>query len=153
MDIGEHCSHPSCGRRDFLPFKCDACDNTFCLEHRSYDAHECAKAAGHDRKVIACPVCLQRVPLVTGEDVNVTFERHMASSGCNPERRSAQGRRKPKATCPAPGCRATMGPSNTFRGQAVRRSAQGYHSQARCAGARRFGEQSASHGSSAHGSG
>lgn len=100
---------------DFLPFKCDACENTFCLEHRSYDAHKCAKAAGHDRKVIACPVCLQRVPLVTGEDVNVTFERHMASSGCNPERRSAQGRRKPKATCPAQGCRATMGPSNTFK--------------------------------------
>lgn len=39
----------------------------------------------------------------------------MAGSGCNPERRSAGGRRKPKATCPAPGCRTTMGPSNTFK--------------------------------------
>jgi len=100
---------------DFLPFKCDACGGTFCLDHRSYTGHECKAAEGLDHRVIACPVCLQRVALVEGEDPNVTFGRHMATSGCTVAKRATDGKRKAQATCAAPKCRTRLGPSNRFQ--------------------------------------
>jgi len=34
MSIGQHCAHPDCRQLDFLPFQCDCCFRTFCLDHR-----------------------------------------------------------------------------------------------------------------------
>lgn len=99
---------------DFLPFVCDACTKVLCLEHRSYTAHACTKAAGRDHRVIACPICLQRVGVSADEDVNVTFERHMATSGCDPAKRSQDGRRQAQQQCGAAKCRTKLGPSNRF---------------------------------------
>lgn len=42
--IGAHCQHPYCHQLDFLPFRCDSCHSTFCLDHRSETAHNCPKA-------------------------------------------------------------------------------------------------------------
>ena len=40
-DLGSHCEYENCGKQDYLPFKCDLCLKTFCLEHKSYDSHQC----------------------------------------------------------------------------------------------------------------
>lgn len=42
LGIGQHCAAPGCGQVDFLPFRCDCCSKSFCLDHRSYSAHACA---------------------------------------------------------------------------------------------------------------
>ncbi|CAG5134576.1 unnamed protein product [Candidula unifasciata] len=39
--LGKNCSFPSCNQLDFLPFQCDGCGQTFCLQHRSRDQHTC----------------------------------------------------------------------------------------------------------------
>lgn len=42
--IGAHCQFPYCHQLDFLPFRCDSCKSTFCLDHRSETAHKCTHA-------------------------------------------------------------------------------------------------------------
>jgi len=42
--IGAHCQYDYCHQLDFLPFRCDSCKHTFCLDHRSETAHKCARA-------------------------------------------------------------------------------------------------------------
>lgn len=42
--IGAHCQFPYCHQLDFLPFRCDSCKSTFCLDHRSETAHKCSRA-------------------------------------------------------------------------------------------------------------
>ncbi|KAI5837995.1 hypothetical protein DFP73DRAFT_575749 [Morchella snyderi] len=42
QSIGKHCDLPSCHRLDFLPFKCESCSKTYCLDHRTETAHKCA---------------------------------------------------------------------------------------------------------------
>ncbi|RKF61118.1 AN1-type zinc finger protein 1 [Erysiphe neolycopersici] len=42
--IGTHCQLEYCNRLDFLPFHCESCRHTFCLDHRSETAHKCSKA-------------------------------------------------------------------------------------------------------------
>jgi AN1-type zinc finger protein 1 len=39
--IGSHCQYNYCNQLDFLPFKCQSCDRTFCLDHRTEDSHAC----------------------------------------------------------------------------------------------------------------
>ncbi|KAG0637366.1 hypothetical protein HOY80DRAFT_1010761 [Tuber brumale] len=40
--IGKHCDLPECHLLDFLPFKCESCGGTYCLDHRTETAHKCA---------------------------------------------------------------------------------------------------------------
>ncbi|KAI9817937.1 MAG: hypothetical protein M1832_004557 [Thelocarpon impressellum] len=40
--IGAHCEMPYCHQLDFLPFRCESCKSTFCLDHRTEFAHKCA---------------------------------------------------------------------------------------------------------------
>jgi predicted nucleic acid binding AN1-type Zn finger protein len=42
--IGHHCEYTYCNQLDFLPFRCESCRHTFCLDHRTETAHECAHA-------------------------------------------------------------------------------------------------------------
>lgn len=42
--IGARCQFPYCHQLDFLPFRCESCRSTFCLDHRSETAHKCARA-------------------------------------------------------------------------------------------------------------
>ena len=42
--IGAHCQFAYCNQLDFLPFRCDSCHHTFCLDHRTETAHRCAHA-------------------------------------------------------------------------------------------------------------
>lgn len=42
--VGKHCQYEYCNQLDFLPFFCQSCSRTFCLDHRSETAHKCANA-------------------------------------------------------------------------------------------------------------
>ena len=42
--IGAHCQYTYCNQLDFLPFRCESCKNTFCLDHRTESAHKCGHA-------------------------------------------------------------------------------------------------------------
>ena len=42
--IGAHCEFAYCHQLDFLPFRCDSCHHTYCLDHRSETAHKCPRA-------------------------------------------------------------------------------------------------------------
>ncbi|KAK3389361.1 hypothetical protein B0H63DRAFT_463502 [Podospora didyma] len=41
--IGKHCEYSYCNQLDFLPFFCQSCRGTFCLDHRTENAHQCAQ--------------------------------------------------------------------------------------------------------------
>ncbi|EGZ06204.1 hypothetical protein PHYSODRAFT_531647 [Phytophthora sojae] len=120
MDIGAHCSVPACHQQDFLPFTCDCCSGVFCLEHRSYDAHECPKAGSHDRRVVQCPVCRQLIRWTAEQDVNAVWEQHVRVGQCTREKfQQQQGQtqkpKKPKKKrCAADGCREVLLTSNQF---------------------------------------
>ncbi|KAK2779671.1 zinc finger protein [Colletotrichum kahawae] len=42
--VGKHCEYDCCNQLDFLPFFCQSCKKTFCLDHRSESSHKCANA-------------------------------------------------------------------------------------------------------------
>lgn len=116
MDIGAHCSVPACHQQDFLPFTCDCCSGVFCLEHRSYDAHECPQAGSHDRRVVQCPVCKQLIRWTAEQDVNAVWEDHVRVGNCTREKfQQQQKQKKPKKKrCAADGCREVLLTSNQF---------------------------------------
>lgn len=52
--VGKHCQYEYCNQLDFLPFLCQSCSKTFCLDHRTESAHKCSKAgAWAERKRLA----------------------------------------------------------------------------------------------------
>ncbi|XP_069778154.1 AN1-type zinc finger protein 1 isoform X2 [Narcine bancroftii] len=42
LELGKQCDVHCCRQLDFLPFVCDACSGTYCLQHRIKDAHGCS---------------------------------------------------------------------------------------------------------------
>ncbi|OXV08399.1 hypothetical protein Egran_03838 [Elaphomyces granulatus] len=42
--IGRNCQYEFCRQLDFLPFRCESCKGTFCLDHRTETAHHCTRA-------------------------------------------------------------------------------------------------------------
>jgi len=42
--LGSHCQYAYCNQLDFLPFRCESCRGTFCLDHRSETGHKCTRA-------------------------------------------------------------------------------------------------------------
>ncbi|OQR98955.1 hypothetical protein ACHHYP_07410 [Achlya hypogyna] len=112
LDIGEHCARPGCNQKDFLPFPCDCCGGVFCLEHRTYDGHECPKAGAKDARAITCPLCRATIPLTGDMDENAVWETH-ARTTCKPEQ--YQEKKKPKERCAAEGCREVLSASNTVQ--------------------------------------
>ena len=52
--IGQHCQYEYCNQLDFLPFFCQSCKKTFCLDHRTESAHKCTdEGAWAQRKRLA----------------------------------------------------------------------------------------------------
>ncbi|KAH6685959.1 AN1-like zinc finger protein [Plectosphaerella plurivora] len=41
--VGKHCEYDYCNQLDFLPFFCQSCKKTFCLDHRTERAHKCVE--------------------------------------------------------------------------------------------------------------
>ncbi|OQR90874.1 hypothetical protein THRCLA_09176 [Thraustotheca clavata] len=110
MDIGKHCSKPGCNQQDFLPFECDCCHGVFCLEHRTYEDHECVHAGAKDSRAITCPLCRGTIPLTGNMDVNIVWENH-ARNDCKPEK--YQENKKAKVRCAAETCREILTASNS----------------------------------------
>lgn len=57
--IGRHCQYEFCRQLDFLPFRCESCRSTFCLEHRTETAHQCPKEGEWARRRTPKPVSSQ----------------------------------------------------------------------------------------------
>ncbi|XP_057551290.1 AN1-type zinc finger protein 2A isoform X3 [Hippopotamus amphibius kiboko] len=76
-DLGKHCSEKTCKQLDFLPLKCDACDEDFCSGHFAYAAHKCPFAFKKDVQVPVCPLCNCPVPIKKGEIPDVVVGEHM----------------------------------------------------------------------------
>jgi hypothetical protein len=62
-------------RVDFLPFNCEHCSRTFCLEHRN-DHLPCRNIVGGN--VPVCPICAQPVPVIPGKDANRAVRSHFS---------------------------------------------------------------------------
>jgi len=100
MQVGAGCSLATCKMMDFLPFTCDACALPFCLDHRTYDKHQCPKAGDKDCRVFICPVCTNGIKINPEEDINVTWERHSRSPECK--------KKVPAPKCPVVGCKEKL---------------------------------------------
>ncbi|KAF6083571.1 zinc finger AN1-type containing 2A [Phyllostomus discolor] len=76
-DLGKHCSEKMCNRLDFLPLKCDACEQEFCKDHFARAAHKCPSAFKKDVQVPVCPLCDRPVPVKKGEVPDAVVGEHM----------------------------------------------------------------------------
>ncbi|CAG2169303.1 unnamed protein product [Oppiella nova] len=76
-DLGQHCSHSSCHRLDFLPVRCDLCSGVFCADHYSYSSHGCEKGLHLDNQVPVCPLCDKPVPIKRGELPDIRVGQHI----------------------------------------------------------------------------
>ncbi|XP_015420472.1 PREDICTED: AN1-type zinc finger protein 2A isoform X3 [Myotis davidii] len=76
-DLGKHCSEKTCKQLDFLPLKCDVCEQDFCKDHFTYAAHQCPFAYKKDVQVPVCPLCNRPIPVKKGEVPDVVVGEHM----------------------------------------------------------------------------
>ncbi|XP_061455838.1 AN1-type zinc finger protein 2A isoform X2 [Rhineura floridana] len=76
-DLGKHCSEKTCKQLDFLPLKCDACDEVFCKEHITYNRHKCPSAYKKDVQVPVCPLCNTPIPVQKGEVPDAVVGAHI----------------------------------------------------------------------------
>lgn len=75
--LGKHCSEKYCHKLDFLPMKCDACGEIFCVEHYRYTSHSCPSAYKKDFQVPICPLCSEPVPTPRDVQPDVTVGAHI----------------------------------------------------------------------------
>ncbi|GBM70752.1 AN1-type zinc finger protein 2B [Araneus ventricosus] len=75
--LGNHCHVKTCNRLDFLPMKCDACSNLFCIDHFTYNKHSCDDAFQKDVQVPVCPLCNNPVPSKRGEQPDIAVSQHI----------------------------------------------------------------------------
>lgn len=108
-----HCSEPYCRQLDILPFKCDGCSKMYCLEHYIPTTHACPSANLRDRRIFSCPLCLETVPIVPTESVDVTFARHQHTS-CRPQVYAQRAQQKRGHVCPVALCKQRLAPANTY---------------------------------------
>lgn len=99
-DLGAQCDFKECQQLDFLPFKCNLCTKTFCLDHRQHESHNCEKIeTKKDRRATVCPACSQPVNVLPNEDPNQVVNRHI-ERGCKEESK--------KKRCAYRGCKSSM---------------------------------------------
>ncbi|XP_037820484.1 AN1-type zinc finger protein 2A [Lucilia sericata] len=75
--LGQHCNEKTCNRLDFLPMKCDACNQVFCSSHFNYEQHNCASGLRKDYQVPLCPLCGEPVPTAPGVEPDLTVGQHI----------------------------------------------------------------------------
>eukprot|EP01088_Endostelium_zonatum_P001742 TRINITY_DN12094_c0_g1_i1.p1 TRINITY_DN12094_c0_g1~~TRINITY_DN12094_c0_g1_i1.p1 ORF type:complete len:166 (+),score=6.34 TRINITY_DN12094_c0_g1_i1:112-609(+) len=83
--VGAQCSLEECRQHDFLPFKCDCCSKVYCLDHRTYAKHSCAKGLAKRElfSSIQCPLCQHHLVIKQGEDANALVTQHIEAK-CKP---------------------------------------------------------------------
>jgi len=67
----------SCHQLDFLPMKCDACEQVFCKDHLRYELHQCHSQYMKDIQVPVCPLCNQPVPWKRGDPPDLAVGDHI----------------------------------------------------------------------------
>jgi len=67
----------SCHQLDFLPMKCDACEQVFCKDHVRYELHQCESQYKKDIQVPVCPLCSQPVPWKRGDPPDLAVGDHI----------------------------------------------------------------------------
>uniref|UniRef100_A0A8C3HH49 AN1-type domain-containing protein n=1 Tax=Chrysemys picta bellii TaxID=8478 RepID=A0A8C3HH49_CHRPI len=88
---------------DFLPLKCDACEQIFCTDHITYTQHQCTSAYKKDVQVPVCPLCNIPIPVRKGEMPDVVVGQHI-DRDCKSD--PAQRKRKIFTNkCLKPGCK------------------------------------------------
>eukprot|EP00301_Raphidiophrys_heterophryoidea_P027041 c9455_g1_i1.p1 GENE.c9455_g1_i1~~c9455_g1_i1.p1 ORF type:complete len:319 (-),score=106.07 c9455_g1_i1:127-1041(-) len=86
-NLGKHCDHPECHLLDFLPFNCDACKATFCLDHHKYADHQCKIGrAPKSAECKTCPHCSQVVSIQPSLTADQSLTNHI-NQGCPQERK------------------------------------------------------------------
>lgn len=109
MHVGKPCF--VCGLNDFLPFTCDACSEVFCLDHRSYQSHNCklglspSNPKNNQVQVITCPKCKRGIRVDVGESFFEIVQRHLNDKAAC----------KPIEKCPAPGCKEKLTLTNRLK--------------------------------------
>ncbi|EHB12920.1 AN1-type zinc finger protein 2A, partial [Heterocephalus glaber] len=93
-DLGKHCSEKTCKQLDFLPLKCDACEQDFCKDHFTYAGHKCPSAFKKDVQVPVCPLCNVPIPIKRGAIPDVVVGEHMDRDCTN-----HPGKKKKVRTC------------------------------------------------------
>ena len=78
---GAHCDEAGCHQLDFLPFTCDHCHRTFCLDHRDPSHHTCNFDVTQQRQMPTCPVCSQRIFVQSTQSPDGVVNAHILS-GC-----------------------------------------------------------------------
>lgn len=102
-DLGKHCSEPTCKQLDFLPLKCDACEQIFCKDHITYVLHKCSSAYKKDVQVPVCPLCNTPIPVTRGQTPDIVVGEHI-DRDCRSD--PAQQKRKIFTNkCQRPGCK------------------------------------------------
>ncbi|KAM4708776.1 AN1-type zinc finger protein 2A-like isoform 1-T2 [Discoglossus pictus] len=102
-DLGKHCSESTCKQLDFLPLKCDACEQIFCKDHITYVLHKCNSAYKKDVQVPVCPLCNIPIPIKRGQTPDIVVGEHI-DRDCKSD--PAQQKRKIFTNkCAKPGCR------------------------------------------------
>ncbi|CAH2305320.1 AN1-type zinc finger 2B [Pelobates cultripes] len=76
-DLGKHCSESTCKQLDFLPLKCDACEQIFCKDHITYVLHNCTSAYKKDVQVPVCPLCNIPIPVTRGQTPDIVVGDHI----------------------------------------------------------------------------
>ncbi|PAV70797.1 hypothetical protein WR25_05416 [Diploscapter pachys] len=99
-DLGKHCNASCCSRLDFLPIRCDACSLTFCIEHFTYAAHDCANSHLKNVQVPVCPLCNKPVPTPKGVPYDVQVDNHIKNNCTNQQKPKLYSNR-----CSMKGCK------------------------------------------------
>ncbi|CAK9291486.1 unnamed protein product [Gordionus sp. m RMFG-2023] len=79
-EIGENCTFSSCNRLDFLPFKCDACEEYFCISHYKYENHKCINVHKKDNYIPICPICNEIIYVPKVHPIDMIVNRHIEST-------------------------------------------------------------------------
>jgi len=108
LAVGKQCSHPSCLLVDFLPFKCQHCEESFCQEHFMVSAHACPKydESKHNRVAPNCPLCNIPVAVRPGQDPNARMEEHFTKECSVMTGKSGKARTMP--VCAKGGCKKVL---------------------------------------------
>ncbi|XP_047214479.1 AN1-type zinc finger protein 2A-like isoform X2 [Girardinichthys multiradiatus] len=75
--LGDHCSEKTCTCLDFLPMRCDACQEIFCKDHITYANHKCTSSYKKDVQVPVCPLCNTPIPIKRGEMPDIKVGEHI----------------------------------------------------------------------------
>lgn len=119
-NIGNHCAAVGCKRQDFLPFSCDSCGQHFCLEHRTYESHNCEAGCKKQlgRVSMTCPLCNEFVVAKPNQSNDEAMAMHVQQLCVKGDARKEVKRRRKaerkKNRCQKKGCKVKLHGYDSF---------------------------------------